>query len=148
MIARIDPYDYQRQYQTALANYKTTESIYERNQRLYAANAVAKQNLEIAQTDYIQATSALNMARRTLDYTVLTAPFDGFIEQRFVDQYPTTRHPEKDLCRIRFPKRKTFHDRGQRVYLFLERFGDTGDSTYYGQTVRPVSAKCISRIFV
>ena len=77
MIARIDPYDYQRQYQTALANYKTTESIYERNQRLYAANAVAKQNLEIAQTDYIQATSALNMARRTLDYTVLTAPFDG-----------------------------------------------------------------------
>lgn len=77
MIARIDPYDYQRQYQTALANYKTTESIYERNQRLYAANAVAKQNLEIAQTDYIQATSALNMARRTLDYTVLTAPSTG-----------------------------------------------------------------------
>ena len=87
MIARIDPYDYQRQYQTALANYKTTESIYERNQRLYAANAVAKQNLEIAQTDYIQATSALNMARRTLDYTVLTAPFDGFIEQRFVENH-------------------------------------------------------------
>ena len=29
VIARIDPYDYQRQYQTALANYKTTESIYE-----------------------------------------------------------------------------------------------------------------------
>ena len=29
-----------------LANYKTTESIYERNQRLYAANAVAKQNLK------------------------------------------------------------------------------------------------------
>ena len=86
VIARIDPYDYQRQYQTALANYKTTESIYERNQRLYAANAVAKQNLEIAQTDYIQATSALNMARRTLDYTVLTAPFDGFIEQRFVEK--------------------------------------------------------------
>ena len=87
VIARIDPYDYQRQYQTALANYKTTESIYERNQRLYAANAVAKQNLEIAQTDYIQATSALNMARRTLDYTVLTAPFDGFIEQRFVENH-------------------------------------------------------------
>ena len=42
VIARIDPYDYQRQYQTALANYKTTESIYERNQRLYAANAVVR----------------------------------------------------------------------------------------------------------
>ena len=110
------------------------------------------------------------MARRTLDYTVLTAPFDGFIEQRFVENHeeiltgqsvvrlvdpkdievnfmlpetsiPTTRHPEKDLCRIRFPRGKLFHDRGQRVYLFLERFGDTGDSTYYGQTVRPVSGK-------
>ena len=27
------------------------------------------------------------MARRTLDYTVLTAPFDGFIEQRFVENH-------------------------------------------------------------
>lgn len=87
VIARIDPFDYQRQYRTASANYKTAESIYERNRRLYAANAVAKQNLEIAQTDYIQATSALNMARRTLDYTVLTAPFDGFIERRFVENH-------------------------------------------------------------
>ena len=93
VIARIDPYDYQRQYQTALANYKTTESIYERNQRLYAANAVAKQNLEIAQTDYIQATSALNMARRTLDYTVLTAPFDGFIEESRRNTYRAIGRP-------------------------------------------------------
>lgn len=87
VIARIDPYDYQRQYQTASANHKTTKSIYERNQRLYAANAISKQNLEIAQTDYIQASSVLDMSRRTLDYTVLTAPFDGFIEQRFVENH-------------------------------------------------------------
>ena len=43
--------------------------------------------LGLRKTDYIQATSALNMARRTLDYTVLTAPFDGFIEQRFVENH-------------------------------------------------------------
>ena len=117
------------------------------------------------------------MARRTLDYTVLTAPFDGFIEQRFVENHEEILTgqsivrlidpkdievnfmlPETSIQLLDIPKKiyvefdsqkgKTFHDRGQRVYLFLERFGDTGDFTYYGQTVRPVSAKCISRIFV
>lgn len=87
VIARIKPLDYQLQYATAKTNYATAKSIYERNERLQAANAIALQNLEIAQADYIQATSALNIAQRTLDYTSLKAPFSGFIEQKYADNF-------------------------------------------------------------
>ena len=87
VIARVKPFDYQKQYQSAQANFTTAKSIYERNQRLFASGAVARQNLEIAEADYVQATSALNIAKRTLEYTTLTAPFSGFIERRFVENY-------------------------------------------------------------
>lgn len=87
LIARIDPYNYQLQFQTAQGNYKAAKSIYERNQRLLKANATAVQNLEIAQADYIRSTSALNMAHLTLEYTHLFAPFNGIIEKQYVKNF-------------------------------------------------------------
>lgn len=87
VIARIKPFDYQLDYETANANYEAAKSIYERTRRLFDANAVALQNTEIAEADYVRATSALNIARRTLGYTTLTAPFDGFIERLYADNF-------------------------------------------------------------
>lgn len=109
MIARIKPYDYRLQYQTAQANYQAAQSIYQRTQRLYQSDAVALQNREIAEADYIRAGSALNIAQRTLDYTVLKAPFDGFIEKRYADNFEEilagqaiVRLVNPDLIEIRF----------------------------------------------
>ncbi|MEG2554900.1 MAG: efflux RND transporter periplasmic adaptor subunit [Odoribacter sp.] len=87
MIAQINPSDYQQQYRSSKANYEVAQSIFERTKRLYAVNAVALQNLEIAKADYIQASSALSIAQRMLDYTILTAPFDGFIEKQYVENH-------------------------------------------------------------
>lgn len=84
LIARINPYDYQQQYNTASSNYNAAKSIYERNNRLLKANATATQNVEIAQADYIRAGSAVDIARSTLDYTHLLAPFDGIIVKKYV----------------------------------------------------------------
>lgn len=84
LIARINPYDYQQQYNTASSNYNAAKSIYERNDRLLKANATATQNVEIAQADYIRAGSAVDIARSTLDYTRLPAPFDGIIVKKYV----------------------------------------------------------------
>ena len=84
LIASIDPYDYQQQYNAAASNYNAAKSIYERNERLLKANATATQNVEIAQADYIRAGSAVDIARSTLDYTRLIAPFDGIIVKKYV----------------------------------------------------------------
>ncbi|MDE6452525.1 MAG: efflux RND transporter periplasmic adaptor subunit [Odoribacter sp.] len=87
VIARIKPFDYRLQYETAQANYRTAQSIYERNKNLLAANATAVQNLEIAEADYVQAASALQISHRTLEYTTLKAPFNGFVEEKYVDNF-------------------------------------------------------------
>lgn len=87
IIARIRPFDFKLEYETAQANYNTAKAIYERNRRLYAADAVAQQNVEIADADYTQAKAALNIAGRTLENTTLYAPFEGFIEQRYVENF-------------------------------------------------------------
>lgn len=84
VIARIDPIDYRLKYQTAESNYETAKSIYERTERLLQQNATAVQNLEIARADYIRATSALNIAKRTFGYTQLLAPFRGLVEKKYV----------------------------------------------------------------
>ena len=84
LIAHINPYDYQQQYNTAASNYNAAKSIYERNERLLKADATATQNVEIAQADYIRAGSAVDIARSTLDYTRLLAPFDGIVVKKYV----------------------------------------------------------------
>lgn len=108
-IARINPYDYELQYQTAQANYKAAASIYRRTRRLFEADALALQDLEIAEADYIRAKSALDIAKRTLDYTDLKAPFNGFIEKRYADNFeeirtgqPIVRLVNPDQIEIRF----------------------------------------------
>ena len=108
-IARIDPTDYRLKYQTAEANYKAAKSIYERTRRLLEQNATAVQNLEIARADYVKASSALDIARRTLGYTELTAPFQGLIEKKYAENFqeiltgdPIVRLVNPDKINVRF----------------------------------------------
>lgn len=87
VIARIDPLDYRLKYEAAEAYYNTAKAIYERNKRLLAQNATAVQNVEIAQADFIQAGAAVNIAKSTLGYTDLKAPFSGLIEKKYVENF-------------------------------------------------------------
>lgn len=87
IIACINPTDYELKYKTAETDYQTARSIYKRTQRLLALNATAIQNAEISQADYIQAKSAVNIAKNTLEYTSLRAPFNGIIEHRYAENY-------------------------------------------------------------
>lgn len=86
-IARIDPNDYELNYQTAETNFLTARSIYERTQQLWEQDAIALQNLEISKADYIQALSAVDIAENTLGYTSVKAPFCGIIEQKYVENH-------------------------------------------------------------
>lgn len=95
LLATLDPFEFNLKLTTAQAQYLAAKQIYERTKALYEANAVAKQNLESAQAEYIQATSALNFARNTLDNTKLNAPFDGFIEQQYVENHEVIQVGEK-----------------------------------------------------
>lgn len=108
-IARIDPTNYRLDYRTAEANYTVARFIYERTRRLFDQNATATQDLESARADYIRASSALDITRRSLEYTTLTAPFRGLIEKKYVENFqevlsgdPIVRLVNPEALNVRF----------------------------------------------
>lgn len=87
VIAAVDPLDYNLQYEANKAAYITAKSQMERNKRLLAMQAISKQDYEIAEANYVKAKSAYETAGNTLSDTKLKAPFDGFVEQKYVENY-------------------------------------------------------------
>lgn len=87
IIAAVDPLDYKLQYESNKAAYITAESQLARNKRLLSMQAISKQDYEIAEANYIKAKSAFETSENTLSDTRLKAPFDGFVEEKYVENY-------------------------------------------------------------
>lgn len=87
VIAAVDPLDYKLQYEANKAAYLTAKSQLERNKRLLSMQAISKQEYEIAEANYIKGKSAYETSANTLEDTKLRAPFDGFVEKKFVENY-------------------------------------------------------------
>lgn len=79
--------DYKLQYEANKAAYLTAKSQLERNKRLLSMQAISKQEYEIAEANYIKGKSAYETSANTLEDTKLRAPFDGFVEKKFVENY-------------------------------------------------------------
>lgn len=87
VIAAVDPLDYNLQNEANKAAWLTAKSQLERNKRLLAMQAISRQEYEIAEADYIRTQSAYETSSNTLKDTKLVAPFDGFVETRYVENY-------------------------------------------------------------
>ncbi len=87
VIAAIDPLDYNLQYEANKAAYITAKSQMERNKKLLSMQAISRQDYEIAQANFIKAKSAYETSVNTISDTKLRAPFDGFVEQKYVENY-------------------------------------------------------------
>ncbi len=87
LVAAIDPFDYNLQLNAALSAYQTAEFQLQRNRRLMEEQAISKQEYEISQTNFAQAESNYKAAQEMVRDTRLYAPFDGFIENKYVNNY-------------------------------------------------------------
>ena len=87
VIAAVDPLDYNLQFEANKAAYVTSKLQMERNKKLLAMQAISKQDYEIAEANYVKAKSAYETSQNTLADTKLRAPFDGFVEQKYVENY-------------------------------------------------------------
>lgn len=65
----------------------TQNEALKRAERLYERNAISKQEYETIQASYESAKSAYEIAERNVADTKIYAPFDGFILDKFVNQY-------------------------------------------------------------
>ncbi|MGL5681482.1 MAG: efflux RND transporter periplasmic adaptor subunit [Marinifilaceae bacterium] len=87
VIASVDPLDYQLQNDANKAAFITAKSQLERNEKLLKMQAISKQEFEVAEAKFVQAKSAYEASQNTLKETQLVAPFDGFVEKKFVENY-------------------------------------------------------------
>ena len=87
LIAAIDPFDYNLQLNAAKSAFQTAEYQLQRNKRLLEDEAISKQEFEISQTNYAEAEANYKAAQEMVQDTRLYAPFDGFIEKKYVNNY-------------------------------------------------------------
>lgn len=123
VIAVLDALDYRSRYDAARAAYVTARSQLERDERLLEMEAISRQEYELAQATYARARSAYLIAENTLADTRLTAPFRGFIERKYVENYQKVQvgervvrlvNPDKLSVRFILPETGVRLSRGQR----------------------------------
>ena len=87
LIAAIDPRDLALQYAADKSAYETAAAQVERNKRLLARQAISVQEYEISLANFQKAKSEYELSANNMRDTKLTAPFDGSIEKRLVENY-------------------------------------------------------------
>ena len=123
LIAAIDPRDIALQYAATKSAYETASAQVERNKRLLSRQANSVQEYEISLSNYQKAKSEYELSTNNMRDTKQTAPIDGSIEKRLVENYQRVNSGEgivqlvnTQILRIKF----TIAD----VYLYLLRAKD------------------------
>ena len=86
VLARLDPRDYQNALDAAKAELERARAQFDRVEFASKYNAVSQQDLSNARAAVDVAQAQVNIRQKALDDTVLKAPFDGEIADRFVDE--------------------------------------------------------------
>ncbi len=87
LIAKIDPTDYTLQLQSAMANFKNTESQMERYKNLRAKDAISQQQFEAMEAAYVRDQAALDNAKNMLAETKIYAPFSGVVVKKHIENF-------------------------------------------------------------
>lgn len=104
IVAELDQTDYKLDLEAKRASFQNAQSQLDRAEILLTKNAVSIQEYESTKTAYTNAKSAYELAENVLDETKLRAPFDGFIQKCFVENYQRVQ-PGQEVVRLINPNR-------------------------------------------
>ncbi len=99
-IAKINPIDYQLNYDAKNASYITAQQQLQRAEKLLSKQAISQQEYETTLAGYENSKAAFESAKQMLTETTLRAPFDGFIQEKFVSNYQEIRAGESVVSLI------------------------------------------------
>jgi membrane fusion protein (multidrug efflux system) len=129
-LARIDEREYAVQLEIARVSLNETRLAFERAQELQQNQLISPESYEQDLASYEAAKAQYEASRILLDYTHITAPFDGLIITRYVKlaEQVSTNNPlyrisdfDPLLCPIQIPERELPRLRvGQNAYLTVE----------------------------
>ncbi len=87
VLARLDPRDFQNTFDVAKARYVKAHLAFKRIDALRSKNIACDSEYEKIKAEYDIALAEFNMRKKALADTVLLAPFDGVVANRFVENY-------------------------------------------------------------
>lgn len=86
-LAMLDQTDFQIILNEKSALFERARKDYVRGQELIKSGHISKMTFDRMESDYRTARSALNQAKKEMDYTVLTAPFSGSVSKRMAENF-------------------------------------------------------------
>lgn len=100
VVAEIDPQDFKWEYEAKKASFQTAQAQLQRAEKLLAKQAISKQEYESTEASYSNAQAAFEYAQNMLEQTKLRAPFDGFIQKKYVENYQKVQAGQGIVCLI------------------------------------------------
>lgn len=100
VVAEIDPQDFKWEFEAKKASFQTAQAQLQRAEKLLAKQAISQQEYETTQASFSNAKSAFEYAQSTLSQTQLRAPFDGFIQKKYVENYQKVQPGQAVVCLI------------------------------------------------
>lgn len=100
IVAEIDPQDFKWEYEAKKASFQTAEAQLQRAAKLLSKQAISKQEYESTEAAHSNAQAAFEYAQNQLEQTKLRAPFDGFIQKKYVENYQKVQAGQGIVCLI------------------------------------------------
>jgi RND family efflux transporter MFP subunit len=87
ILSRLDPRDFQHALDIAKAKYAKSKQAFKRIKSLWEKSIVSSSEYEKAKVEYDIAQTELHIRIKAMKDTVLVAPFDGIVANRFVENH-------------------------------------------------------------
>ncbi|WP_293651123.1 efflux RND transporter periplasmic adaptor subunit [uncultured Parabacteroides sp.] len=100
IVAEMDPQDFKWDFEAKKASFQTAQAQLQRAERLLAKQAISQQEYETTKASYSNAQAAFENSQNTLEQTKLRAPFDGFIQKKYVENYQKVQMGQGIVCLI------------------------------------------------
>lgn len=100
IIAEIDPRDFKIRKERVEAVYNQAKAEFERIQVLYQKENISASAYEKAKADYISAKMAFETAVNELEDTRLTAPFNGYVSEVYIEKFQDVKAAQPILSLI------------------------------------------------
>ncbi|MEG1544539.1 MAG: efflux RND transporter periplasmic adaptor subunit [Tannerellaceae bacterium] len=100
VVAEIDPQDFKWEFEAKKASFQTAQSQLARARKLLSKQAISQQEYESTEAAFSNAKAAFEYAQNTLGQTKLRAPFDGFIQKKYVENYQKVQAGQGIVCLI------------------------------------------------
>lgn len=103
-IAEIDPRDFRIRKERTEAVYDQMKTEFERIQKLYEKNNISASQYEKTRADYTMAKTAFDLAANELDDSRLTAPFNGYVGEVYLEKFEDVKATQPVLSLIDIDK--------------------------------------------